>query len=251
MSKGAVHALWATRRGTAVSCPSPGCHRHPPGGASRERDEAGSRGDRPGGLRAQNQTPAAHAPCPSTALGALPGPARPGLACPPPSRRAAEPQAALLFSRKAEARRGCDGAPLAGGIHSVKFLQFLGEALSSVCALQPSLSFPGARGRSSHQVPQLPALAWVSPNTTPEARPTCSGVFGSDPRGRSQLKPLPRILDPARSFEEPHEDRTVLEGDSCPPSFNRASWALMFSYFWGVCARKTTEYFPGGFTQRR
>ncbi|XP_072651179.1 uncharacterized protein [Canis lupus baileyi] len=91
MSKGAVHALWATRPGTAVSCPSPGCHRHPPGGASRERDEAGSRGDRPGGLRAQNQTPAAHAPCPSTALGALPGPARPGLACPPPSRRAAEP----------------------------------------------------------------------------------------------------------------------------------------------------------------
>lgn len=40
---------------------------------------------------------------------------------------------ALLLSTKAEARRGSNGAHLADSIHNVKSLQFLGEALSSVC----------------------------------------------------------------------------------------------------------------------
>lgn len=146
------------------------------------------------------------------------------------------------------------------------FPQFLGEALSS---LRPSaVSLPsGAPCCSSCQVLQLPALAWVSPNTTPEARPTCSGVLGSDPRGsvghggvngksRSQLRPvllgwpLPRIPDPAGSFEEPHEVRTVLEGDSCPPSFKQGFMGINVLLFLG-CARKTTEYSLGGFTQPR
>ncbi|XP_077723642.1 uncharacterized protein LOC144295094 [Canis aureus] len=123
MSKGAVHALWATRPGTAVSCPSPGAISiHPEAQAESETRRAPVGTDPEGCVprtRPRRRTlPAPQPPwerCP-----ARPGPARPGLP-------AAEPQAALLFSRKAEARRGCDGAPLAGGIHSVKFLQFLGH----------------------------------------------------------------------------------------------------------------------------